>query len=217
MSKRVVPIVPRFEATWYPPGVRCEDLGQCDALIVDHCDLWSGKLIAAGEWLRRETRNYNWATHACVGLDPSHVIQEAGAGAIVSPLSTFDHLLYARVRVTCSMSQRRAALAFAKWTVTFNQGYGFASIVGDGLDDLTGLHVELATYGRMVCSAATARVLERMGLVPDRDPTAVQPANLARYFHLSNPAAGIAYGGSRPMSAADLNEFIARTDRVLHR
>src|SRR6185312_597862 len=132
------------------------------------------------------------------------VVQEVGSGAVESPLSDFDEALYARVRMVATPAQIAAAIEFSEWLVEFNQGYGVLSIVGDGLDDLTGLHLSFGTYGRMVCSAATARTAERLGLIPDRDPAAVQPANLAKYFRLSKLQAQAALVAPAPITDARL-------------
>jgi len=144
--------------------------------------------IRFGEWLRSSTRPGAWCDHAMgvmQGGANAVVIQETAKGSILTNLSTFKEDLYCVISVDADPVLRAETLKFWNWTL--GSGYGWLSIPADGLDDLTGLHLSVGTYGRMVCSSQVSRGLERMGLIPDRDSTAVQPANLAIYFHAINP------------------------------
>lgn len=190
MTPRAAPIVPAAAVSWYLPGENCITSKPGDLVLVHHYHSLAAKAIRFGEWLRPLNRPYCWTNHGCVvqkGGPGAIVIQEVGRGSVQSALSSFHDELYALVSVDATLAQRASAVRFAVWTL--GSGYGYLSAVGDGLDDLTGLHLSFGTYGRMVCSAATCRAAERMGLIPDRDPTAVQPADLARYFNISNDSA----------------------------
>lgn len=199
-------VCPPVKATFYPVGQRCMVSEPGDVVLVHHYNSEPAHLIRVGEWLRSDTRDFNWTNHGCgveEGGADAVVIQEVGSGAVRSPLSDFDAALYAVISPTkASLDQRAAAVGFWQWSL--GSGYGVVSIIGDGLDDLTGLHLSLGTYGRMVCSAATCRGAERWGLIPDRDPTACQPANLAMYFGLSNQMADLAFTQKRSVSAKAL-------------
>lgn len=184
-------VVPAATVTWHKVGDRCLTARAGDLVLVDQPGTRSGWFIKAGEWLRPLNRPFSWTHHACgveVGGASAVVIQETAKGAVCSPLSVFDAANYCVISPTnATIRQRQLAVAFLRWSL--GSGYGWWSIPGDALDDLTGLHLSLGTYGRMVCSTSASRMAERWGLIPDRDPTAVQPADIARYWGLSKTTA----------------------------
>ena len=152
-----------------------------------HYKSFLARLIRWGEWLRPLNRKFSWTNHSAIVETPTTIIQEVARGSVRSPVTDLDAALVAIVRIKATPAQKTAAVTFAQWTL--GSEYGYLSIVGDGLDDLTGLRLSVGTYGSMVCSAAVARAAERMGLIPDRDAGSVQPADNARYFNVGNDVA----------------------------
>lgn len=180
-------IAPPAEVFWHLPNTPWPELQAADILLVHHYKSSVAWLIRFGEWLRPLNRPYSWTNHNALVETPTTIIQEVAKGSVRSPIGELDSALVAIVRIKATVAQKTAAVAFAQWTL--GSEYGYFSILGDGLDDLTGLHISIATYGSMVCSAAVARAAERMGLVPDRDPLSVQPADNARYWNIGNHVA----------------------------
>jgi hypothetical protein len=184
----VQPIVPSFNVKWHAPNASLVTVLSGDILLVRNPNMGlAEKGILLGEWLHAQTRPYAWTHHSMFALSSTEVVQETGAGSVLTPLSAFDSWLYAVITINCPNDQKALAIEFENWTL--GQKYGWSSIIGDGLDDLTGLSLSLSTHGRMVCSASVARACERMGLIPDKDPTAVVPADNARYFNLPTQTA----------------------------
>lgn len=206
MSVKRTYVTPQHTATWYPTGHRCEDMQAGDVLLVHHYHSDAAWVIRAGAWLRPSTRNYAWTNHACVAIDATHIVQEVKRGAVISDISTFDAALYCVIRVEADAAQIDAAVEFTKWLV--GSGYGFIEVIADGIDDLTGVRIAAGSYGRACCSAATCRALERMGLIPDKDPTACQPADLAVYFDLPTQMANVAMNARGPVAALRIAQFL---------
>ena len=122
-----------------------------------------------------------------VGGPNAIVVQETPKGAVRSslvPTATelgFTECLYAVVSPTkATKAQLVSAVEFLEWTV--GSGYGYWSLPIDAFDDITGLHLAFSWSDRMVCSASGCRAAERWGLIPDRDSSSVQPADMARFF-----------------------------------
>ena len=199
MTKRKDPIVPPCTITWSIPGEDCLTSKAGDIVIVQHrggtiLGRIMGRLIRFGEWLRPSLRKYSWTEHVMgvvVGGPNAVVVQETPKGAVYSslvPTATeqgFTQCLYAVVSPTrATKAQRDAAVQFLEWTV--GEGYGYWSLPVDAFDDVTGLHLAFSWSDRMVCSASGCRAAERWGLVPDRDPSSIQPADMARFFGASN-------------------------------
>ena len=180
-------VAPSATVLWHLPNTPWPPLQSGDLLLVHHYKSFAAWLIRAGEWLRPLNRSFSWTNHSAFVETPDTIIQEVSQGSVRSPLSTLDACLVAIIRIKATVAQKNSAVAFAQWTV--GSRYDYFEIIGDGLDDLTGLHLSVGTYGTMVCSAAVARAAERMGLICDRDPTAVQPADNARYFSVGNDVA----------------------------
>ena len=194
-------VAPPATVQWHLPNTPWPVLQPADVLLVHHYKSFAAWLIRAGEWLRPLNRGYSWTNHACVVETPDTVIQEAAQGSVRSPISDLDLALVAIIRIKATAAQKASALAFAQWTV--GSAYDWYAIFGDGLDDLTGLHLSIGTYGTMVCSAATTRCAERMNLIPDRDPIAAQPADLARWFGIHNDTAARMLAMSREHNGRD--------------
>lgn len=206
-------VVPEVAVSWYPAGHRCTTAKPADMVLVGAPSGIAGRIIELGEWLRPLNRPFSWTHHDAgveVGGPQAVIIQETGKGAVRTPLAAFDDVLYAVASPTrATPEQRAAAVAFLRWSL--GGGYGWWTIPVDGLDDLTGLHLSVGTYGRMVCSTSAARMAERWGLIPDRDPMACQPADNARYFGLTREEAALAVHLGAP------SHLLVQAHTTLHR
>ncbi len=204
-------VVPPAVVRWHPPGGNAPaPLFAGDLVLVQHrsgsaLELLPATAIRVGGWMRPDTRPYSWVHHAMIvdGDGASHeaaadafVIQETPAGSVRTPLEAFREALYAVVQPDVDPTWRLAAVAFARWTL--GSSYNWTSIVADTFDDLTGLRIAIASTAEMVCSSAACRAHERLGLIPDKEPAAVQPADLARFYGVSSTAARRALQRARP-------------------
>lgn len=184
-------IVPPSTHAAYAPGERCTNAGSGDLVLVRHAS-FMGRAIRTACRLRRprgygltwrEWWRFCWTNHACVvvgGGPAATVVQATASGLVVSPLSAFDGTHYAVVKPAATPEQRQAAVTFALWSV--GCGYGFLQIPADLWNAATGFELSLGIGDRMVCSTASARTHERLGLVPHVTPDAVTPPHLALYY-----------------------------------
>jgi uncharacterized protein YycO len=179
-------VVPEIASLrYFAPGERCTDAQAGDLIVVHHYHSFLASAIRFGEWLRPRTRPYSYWNHCALFISPDQIVQEVARGAIVSGVASLDAASYAVVSPKVTKVCRAAATQFALWSV--GTGYGFATIGGDALNDLTGFHLSIGVGGRMVCSGMAARAWERLGLTPDIDPTCVQPADMARWCDIKAP------------------------------
>lgn len=171
------------------------DLSPGDLVLVSRTSLLN-RAISFAERLRRprKTNRAEWRacceySHACIvvkGGDRPVVSQEDGSGNVLSPLVPSPGTSFAAVHVQCSEEQRGAGVEFAEWAVGCD--YAYIQIVADLFNAVTGLELSLGWGNAMVCSTQATRTLERMGLIPDRQPAAVTPAHLAAYFEVVSAA-----------------------------
>ena len=183
MTAKLPFIAPPATIQWHLPNGAWPTIQPADILIVQRKGI-VGDFVRFGAWIRPLNRPYSWATHNAFADTSLTVIQELGRGSVQTPLSDLDPCLVAIVRIKATPAQKASAIAFETWTL--NSAYDWLSIVGDGVDDITGLHVAIATYGTSVCSSSVGRAAERMGLIPDRVSPAIQPPDMARYWGIES-------------------------------
>lgn len=181
-------VVPDFTAAVFGPGKRCLVASPGDIVLVRHSG-FVAKGIRFFERIRAgASRPYCWTNHAAVvlkGGPAATIAQETAKGQVISPLAAFTDCTYAVVNLRVASVQKEAAVDFA--TAAVGSGYGYLQIPADAFNAITGLELCLGIGDRMTCSTATTRALERMGLIPDRQPGAVTPAHIARYFQVRLP------------------------------
>lgn len=171
-------IVPAHTLTWFAAGVPVVAVPG-DIGIVRSSDK-VGALIRFGEAIH-DHGGEAWANHCFAIIDGGFIAQAEAHGIVQTPLSSLTDPETAIVHPTAaSPEQVAAAVEFATWCLDI--GYGWPSVGADAIDDLTGGQLAMGTGERMVCSTHACRTAERWGLVPDRNPYAVQPDDIARYF-----------------------------------
>lgn len=132
---------------------------------------------------RAEWNAYCRVNHACVALTRGPLVlvaQATGAGIVVTPLHEMGAYALAVVHLDMSDDQRAGVVDFAQDSV--GTGYGFAQILADLVNAVTGLELSFGWGDRMVCSTASARAQERSSYIPDRSPDCITPAHLAWQF-----------------------------------
>jgi hypothetical protein len=110
------------------------------------------------------------------------VSQEAGKGDELTPLSAFDSVPYATLHIQGPEDQRDNCVAFANKIV--GSGYGFLTIVADLFNAIFRVELDFGVSGRMVCSTAATRALERFGYIPKKNPSAMTPQDIADDFQI---------------------------------
>lgn len=175
------PFVPESTFRIFGPGQNCPDAVKGDLVLVRH----DGRIASAIRRIerRRVAPEFCWCNHAAIiltGGPDAIVSQEEAAGDIETPLANLDAVTFAVVHYpTITDDQRTEVARFAQTAVGL--GYGYVQILADAFNGLTGVELTLGWGDRMVCSTSSCRALERAGLIPDRSPYAVNPADLAQY------------------------------------
>lgn len=178
----------------FEPGQPITSASPGDMVIVHHLHSWQAGMIRFGQRLRKRTRPYAFWNHVAVVVPGTcgpdghpAIIQEVAKGAeltcVNELLDTWRALIHP---VNVSLVQVDALTAFCLYEK--GTGYGWGSIVGDALNMLTGFHLTFGTEGRMVCSALGIRAHERLGLIPDVEPSMALPADAARYYDVKGPS-----------------------------
>lgn len=180
-------VVPANTVTTYVRGDR-PVVAEGDLLLVRHHGIvptlirWACRLRRPRDVSREEWRAFCRVNHACVAVtdgDRAFVAQAVARGIVLTPLDQLDYFSLGVVHFTTTPAQLDAAVAFADESV--GCGYGFLQIPADLANAATGVELSLGIGDRMVCSTASTRTLERLGLIPDRSPDCVTPAHLASY------------------------------------
>lgn len=175
-------IVPAATVTIFPAGTPITGAEPGDLILVAHDSLMP-KLIRFGQRIRYRgaQSEFAWCNHAGIVVTKISLVEMQARGGTQVMLADYAYKDVALVHPDFTTTEANEVALFAMWCVGI--GYGWASIAATALDLLTGHNVSFGTGLRMICSAASARALEHGGIfTPDRNPTEVLPADLARYF-----------------------------------
>jgi hypothetical protein len=158
--------------------------------ILTHGDAFFSRLIRFGERLRvhGDDRRFTWFNHAALVLDEKGTLAEALATGVVT--STADKYLpkdYVVVSSGATPDDVAEILAFAHWVLDTRHRYGKLTIVSIALTLLTGSKFTFFIDGEFVCSGFVARAMERTGVIFNRDPVHITPADLAKYYNATPP------------------------------
>lgn len=151
---------------------------------------FNSRLIRFGQKLRIHgvDRKYVRWTHAALIVDADGALIEAvGAGVRRWHLDRYRDADYVVVRVETSDENRDEVVRFAEWALRNKARYNRLSTVSIGLSMLTGSKLTFFIDGQFVCSGLVACALERTGIIFDRDPAHIAPADLAKYFRVDAP------------------------------
>lgn len=136
------------------------------------------RLIQFSQRLRFNSDCARW-NHAALYIgDGTFIEAKGGHHARRVPRSAYTGEEVREVRVGCGDTAMRAnAVAFAN--AQLGDGYGYLTIVGLVGWCLFGGKLTIGLSGTDICSGLVARSVERMGVIFDRDPATVMPADLA--------------------------------------
>jgi hypothetical protein len=179
---------PASTVRWFPAGTHCSDAVPGDLVLVRDKG-WIASGIRWAQTLRYHgaLKKYAWTNHAMICVSADQIVQMAGHGGILSSLTDYQAENYAVVHIEGSTGDERAlTVEFAK---SFEGiGYGFFTIAGILLGLVFRSTLVLASGKRWICSAMACVCLFPQGLFIDRSPTTCMPADLARFFNVSEPA-----------------------------
>ncbi len=151
--------------------------------ILTHGDHWQSRVIRLGQSIRRDLRPYAHWNHAALVIEPGLVAEALSAGVVTSRLDKYAED-YVHVPVPMSDQDRAQVLAFAESVLAARWRYGWRTIVTSSLACAFGSGALWAHDNTAICSGFVAEALVRAGLIFPRHPTAMMPADLAKFFEV---------------------------------
>ncbi|HVT63686.1 MAG TPA: hypothetical protein VHD81_00845 [Mycobacteriales bacterium] len=158
--------------------------------LLTHGDAFFSKMIRFGEGLRVHgaDRKYTWFNHAALVIDEEGTLAEALAtGVVQSPADKYQPKDYVIVPSGASPDDVDEILKFARWVLETRHKYGKLTIVSIAFTLLTGSKFTFFVDGEFICSGFVARAMERTGVIFNRDPVHITPADLAKYYNAIPP------------------------------
>jgi cell wall-associated NlpC family hydrolase len=158
--------------------------------ILTHGDAFFSKMIRFGERLRvhGDDRKFTWFNHAALVIDDKGTLAEALAtGVVRSPAEKYRPKEYVVVPSGASPEDVAEVLEFADWVLDTRHEYGKLTIVSIAFTLLTGSKFTFFVDGEFICSGFVARAMERTGVIFNRDPVHITPADLAKYYNATPP------------------------------
>ena len=176
----------------HPPGDTATDIQVGDILLtgVRSQGIYS-VAIKFGSWLRRYEPPHRRFSHAVLVISEDGAIAEAlSRGVVRGHLSRYEPANYVLVRVGVEPHDQAQILDFADSVLEARTRYGFMTIVGLALFCVTGAQLCIQQAGTAICSGFVSDALTRAGHVWPRPPFAMMPADLARYFGVTDEPGG---------------------------
>ena len=143
------------------------------------------KLIRFGQFIRYhgKMKPFSRWNHAAMIIDEDGTIVEAvGRGVITSNISEYFDVEYYYVTTKLNKQSRDQTVSACKSFI--KDKYGFLTIVSITLDLITGIKMQLTNSNTMICSAVVAQSLWAGGVIFDRNPYQMMPADLAASFNI---------------------------------
>lgn len=143
------------------------------------------KLIRFGQFIRYhgKMKPYSHWNHAAMVIDEDGTIVEAvGRGVIYSNISEYKNVEYYYVTTKLNKQSRDQSVAACKSFI--KDKYGFLTILSIALELVTGIKIQFTNGNTMICSAVVAQSLWAGGVVFDRNPYQMMPADLAASFNV---------------------------------
>jgi hypothetical protein len=174
----------------YPGGATASGLAAGHVLLT-HGTHWPSRIIQFGQRLRfvRSRRPYAFWNHVALVLDERGDLAEAlSAGVVRTNIERYHDVDYELVRVECSAEDRHQIVAFADSVLQARESYGWWTIAGLAVTLLTGSRFVFGRVGTAICSGFACSALVRAGLIFDRPPDFMMPADLAEHFGVRHTA-----------------------------
>jgi len=143
------------------------------------------KFIRFGQFVRYhgKMKPYSHWNHAAMVIDEDGTIVEAvGRGVITSNISEYKNVEYYYVSTKLNKQSRDQAVAACKSFI--KDKYGWLTILSIATELVTGIKMQFTNSNTMICSAVVAQSLWAGGVVFDRNPYQMMPADLAAAFNI---------------------------------
>jgi hypothetical protein len=143
------------------------------------------KFIRLGQFLRYhgKMKPFSHWNHAAMVVDEDGTIIEAvGRGVVYGNISEYKDVEYYYVSTKLNKQSRDQVVAACKSFL--KDKYAFLTIASIAIELVTGIKLQFTNSNTMICSAVVAQSLWGGGVIFDRNPYQMMPADLAAAFEV---------------------------------
>ena len=143
------------------------------------------KFIRFGQFIRYHGKMKpfaHWNHAAMVISENGDIVEAVGRGVVVSNIGEYKNVEYYYVSTKLNKQSRDQAVAACKSFI--KDKYGWLTILSIATELATGIKMQFTNSNTMICSAVVAQSLWAGGVVFDRNPYQMMPADLAASFNI---------------------------------
>ena len=144
------------------------------------------KFIRFGQFIRYHGKMKPFSTwnHAAMIVDEEGTIIEAvGRGVRYAHIDEYKNVEYYLVNTKLNSQSRNQAVAACKSFI--KDKYGWFTIVSIAIELITGIKLQFSLNNSMICSAVVGQSLWAGGVIFNRNPYQMMPADLAAAFNIT--------------------------------
>jgi uncharacterized protein YycO len=171
----------------YEAGVEPGKFTPGDFILVSSNGILA-KIIRLGQFVRYHGRMkpFSHWNHAAMIVDEKGTIVEAvGRGVKHSHIDDYKNVEYYLVSTKLNKQSRDQTIAACESFV--KDKYGWLTIISIAFELLTGIKLQFSLNNSMICSGIVAQSLWAGGIIFDRNPYQMMPADLASAFNVTCP------------------------------
>ena len=172
----------------YEAGIEPKKFNPGDFILVSTNGILA-KFIRFGQFIRYHGKMKPFSTwnHAAMIIDEEGTIIEAvGRGVRYAHIDEYKDVEYYLVNTKLNSQSRTQAVAACKSFV--KEKYGWFTIASITIELITGIKLQFSLNNSMICSAVVGQSLWAGGVIFDRNPYQMMPADLAAAFNITHSA-----------------------------
>jgi len=172
----------------YEAGIEPKKFNPGDFILVSTNGILA-KFIRFGQFIRYHGKMKPFSTwnHAAMIIDEEGTIIEAvGRGVRYAHIDEYKDVEYYLVNTKLNSQSRTQAVAACKSFV--KEKYGWFTIASITIELITGIKLQFSLSNSMICSAVVGQSLWAGGVIFDRNPYQMMPADLAAAFNITYSA-----------------------------
>ena len=168
----------------YQAGTEPAKFNPGDFILVSTTGILA-KFIRFGQFIRYHGKMKPFSTwnHAAMIVDEEGTIIEAvGRGVRYAHIDEYKNVEYYLVNTKLNSQSRNQAVAACKSFI--KDKYGWFTIVSIAIELITGIKLQFSLNNSMICSAVVGQSLWAGGVIFNRNPYQMMPADLAAAFNI---------------------------------
>lgn len=156
------------------------DIGDFILVETNHA---ASRFIRIGQSLRFHDKRYSrWNHVALVVSKDGDLVEALTTGVVRSHYSKYKNNSHRVIPTRCSHEDQMEILRYANSVVDARTKYGWATIVGLFFTLIFGSKFVIGRIGSAICSGLVSEALVRSGVIFDRPPYYMMPADLAQHY-----------------------------------